>query len=474
MAEIRERIEKAARRHADQPALIDSTHSLTWQQLGMIARAESSKLRDLDGYDLGHVAICGSTSYDFLVAMLSTFDLGTTAVLLDPRYPLDWLKQQTETLGCQLYLSCDGAPLVDAPKLVSRAFASTAKFDPSIAPDDFSVFHNRLSTVTFTSGSTGSPQPILHLLRHHYYGATGSNANLSVEPGDRWLLSLPLYHVGGLSIMFRCLFGGGAMILADKSVSVAEQIVRDRVTHLSLVTTQLARLLRDDQVAEVAKHIKVILVGGGPIPDRLLMSARQAGLNIYPTYGSTEMASQIATAGPGHEDCMKALTHRELNISDDGEILVRGQTLGWGQKSGANWNLLNHRSGWYHTGDIGILDDHGCLIVTGRLDNMFISGGENIQPEPIELALAEIDGIDRAVVVPVEDSEFGQRPVAFVKMQNGGPPPNCDSLRSELESRLPRFMLPIEIFSWPEDHPETGLKPDRGIFLKLAAELRRV
>lgn len=436
----------------------------------MIARVESSKLREIDGFDLGYVAICGPTCYDTLVALLSAFDLGTTAVLLDPRHPSDWLRGQVEALSCQLYLNCNDAPSLDIPKTVSLPFRSSALPDTSVEPADLSVFHNRLSTVVFTSGSTGSARPILHLLRHHYYSATGSNANLSVERGDRWLLSLPLYHVGGLSIMFRCLFGGGAMVLEDGTAGMAEQIVRDRITHLSLVTTQLVRLLRDDLITEAAATLKVIVVGGGPIPNSLLQDARRVGLNVYPTYGCTEMASQIATAGPGHEDCLKPLTHREVRIADDNEILVRGQTLGWGQKSGANWNLLSTRSGWHHTGDVGQVDDRDCLTVTGRLDNMFVSGGENVHPEQIENALADIDGVERAMVAPVEDAEFGHRPVAFVKTQDGSAP-DGDTLRSKLEPKLPPFMMPIEIIAWPEDYVDSGMKPDRSFFAKLAAEL---
>jgi O-succinylbenzoic acid--CoA ligase len=473
MPEVRRRIEAAAQRHADQPALINDAEVLTWRQLGALARIESAKLRRLEGYDLGNVAICGSSGYDYLMALLAAFDLGVTSILLDPRSPADWLKQQLSSLDCQLYLHCDEAPTLTVDKMLCRSFEASAKLDQTSKPVDFSVFHNRLSTITFTSGSTGSARPIMHLLRHHYYSATGSNANLSVEPGDRWLLSLPLFHVGGLSVMFRCLFGGGAMVLADKSIGVAEQIIRDQVTHLSLVPTQLVRLLRDDRVSEIAQHLKVILVGGGPISDTLLNKARAAGLIVYPTYGSTEMASQIATAGPGHENCLRALTHRELNISDDGEILVRGQTLGWGQKSGANWNLLSSRSGWYHTRDVGTLDDHGCLSVTGRMDNMFISGGENIQPELIELALSEIDGVERAFVVPVEDDEFGHRPVAFVSTQDHHTIPDDDSLRSQLEDRLPHFMLPVALFDWPDEHADPDSKPDRAVFTKLAAKLNR-
>jgi len=245
--------------------------------------------------------------------------------------------------------------------------------------------------------------------------------------------------------------------------------------------------LADDRGAGVAGHLKVILLGGGPIPKSLLQEARKQAFPVYPTYGSTEMASQVATAGRMRPDCMQVLPYRQLSISEEGEILVRGETLGLSQTGdGARQSLLGVND-WYHTGDTGYLDKNGCLTVTGRKDNMFISGGENIYPEQIEMALCEIDGIDDAVVVPVDNKEFGHRPVAFLKCQavislseykSGRSEEekfsfDHESLTSTLATKLPRFMLPIAYYPWPQGYDQPGLKPDRVFFRDLAAKLNR-
>jgi len=184
---------------------------------------------------------------------------------------------------------------------------------------------------------------------------------------------------------------------------------------------------------------------------------------------------------------MQVLPYRQLSISEEGEILVRGETLGLSQTGdGARQSLLGVND-WYHTGDTGYLDKNGCLTVTGRKDNMFISGGENIYPEQIEMALCEIDGIDDAVVVPVDNKEFGHRPVAFLKCQavislseykSGRSEEekfsfDHESLTSTLATKLPRFMLPIAYYPWPQGYDQPGLKPDRVFFRDLAAKLNR-
>ena len=123
------------------------------------------------------------------------------------------------------------------------------------------------------------------------------------------------------------------------------------------------------------------------------------------------------------------------------------------------------KEGWFHTGDLGCLNEDGTLTVLGRKDNMFISGGENIQPEEIERHLCHIEGIVQAVVVPVKSEEFGSRPVAFVEIKDGIHISQKE-IHSFLRDYLPSFKLPNQIYSWPATaHP--GLKPDRSYFLRL-------
>ena len=150
----------------------------------------------------------------------------------------------------------------------------------------------------------------------------------------------------------------------------------------------------------------------------------------------------------GHQPCVKVLPYRQLGISSEGEILVKGEVLFKGYVAGGKLNLPYPslpRMDWFPTGDMGQLDKEGCLTVTGRRDNMFISGGENIHPEEIEKALLSIKGIAEAIVVPKEDKEFGQQAHCFYQIARG-----AFSTRvfvKCLEADLPRFKIPDGLLS---------------------------
>jgi o-succinylbenzoate---CoA ligase len=318
----------------------------------------------------------------------------------------------------------------------------------------------RTATIVFTSGSTGTPKAALHTFGNHHYNALGSNGNIVLRPEDRWLHSLPLYHVGGISILFRCLLAGATITLPGQEAPIGESIADLGATHVSLVSTQLLRLLREDTNLG---GLKAVLMGGGPVSASLVDEAVSRGLPIHTSYGLTEMASQVTTTPPGAplealRTAGRVLPEREVSISEEGEILVRGATLFAGYVEGGKLDLPLDTDGWFHTGDLGELDENGCLRVLGRKDNLFVSGGENIQPEEIEEALSALPGVEAAVVVPVDDPEYGQRPVAFVRMENG----STVDVAPELEKVLPRFKIPVAFYAWPEE--SGGMKVNRASF----------
>ena len=237
-------------------------------------------------------------------------------------------------------------------------------------------------------------------------------------------------------------------------------IERSQATHISLVPAQLCRMLEDPKNHPVLRSLKCILLGGSAIGEHLIERSLSLGFPVYLSYGLTEMSSQVATGKPvdAKTPCAKVLPYRQMRIAPDGEILVKGETLFKGYVVGPRLHLPLTSDGWFQTGDLGVLDAQGCLTVLGRKDNMFISGGENIQPEEIERALLAIKGVEQAVVVPKEDKEFGHRPVAFVKFhgQAIGPGYLTDILKKE----LPRFKIPIAFYIWPE-MIEQGMKITR-------------
>jgi O-succinylbenzoic acid--CoA ligase len=246
------------------------------------------------------------------------------------------------------------------------------------------------------------------------------------------------------------------VVFPDRALPLEKQVSDPAVTHLSVVSTQLLRLL--DAGADLS-GLKAVLAGGGPFPEKLIARAIQSGAPIHLTYGMTEAASQIATSGrllqvPSPLHCGRPLADREVRISDEGMIQIRGPMVSPDVLDG---------EGWFSTGDLGRFDSGGNLVILGRLDRMFISGGENIQPEAIEVLLSGVPGIERAAVVGVPDAEFGMRPVAFV----------CGEfreaeLREILRSRLEAFAVPGRFLDWPDGVDAGAAKVDYRALERLA------
>ncbi|UCG61146.1 MAG: AMP-binding protein, partial [Candidatus Zixiibacteriota bacterium] len=199
--------------------------------------------------------------------------------------------------------------------------------------------------------------------------------------------------------------------------------------------------------------------------------ANKIGLPLFTTYGLTEMASQVTTTAPQDDrerlyTSGRVLKHREIRISNDREILVKGKTLFTGYVTQTGIETPFDGAGWFATGDLGRVDADGYLVVTGRKDNMFVSGGENIYPEEIEEAIRQLAGVDDVIVVPVDDEKFGQRPVAFVKYVPGKER-SPEILLKELGKHLPKFKIPTSIHTWPADVPQAGIKSSRAYFQSL-------
>jgi len=317
-----------------------------------------------------------------------------------------------------------------------------------------------------TSGSSGEAKAALHTWANHYYSAKGSNECIPLTSSDRWILSLPLHHVSGLAILARCLTSGAALVIVSED-DLTGAIQRSKSTHVSLVSTQLQRLVADENNHVLLRSFKCILLGGSAFSRVLIEQAVKLGLNIYLSYGLTEMSSQVATGKvvDVNKPCVKVLLYRQLKISAEGEILVAGEVLFKGYVTGTRLPFPSRENDfWFATGDIGALDKDGFLTVTGRRDSMFISGGENIHPEEIEKVLLNIKGVAEVIVVPKEDKEFGQRPIAFIKF--AGKPLEEEFLIQSLQDVLPRFKIPVAFFPWPQNLMAQGIKISRQEFLK--------
>ena len=477
LTEIKCPVAQAAEKYGDQPALVERNRTITYSDYHALVGQLAASL-SASGVGRGdRLALVLDKSIEYAATIMAALRLGVTACPVSTRLPAGARDEQIEQINAShVVIDAEGQPeppdtatvAIDAKDLYSL----TEKADlqaPTLRLD-------QPATIIFTSGSSGRPGAVLHTLGNHYFNALGANENIPFGPNDRWLLSLPLYHVGGLAILFRAALGGGTVALPHPDTDLKDNIFDLGITHLSLVPTQLFRLLQNvKDRSRLSSQLKAILLGGGPLPDRLIQKALGYDWPIIPTYGLTEMASQVTTARPGDGTLRpfnsgRLLKYRELTISGEDEILVRGETLFAGYVDGAQVSLPVDDDGWFATGDCGYFDPEQKLIVTGRKDNMFISGGENIHPEEIEDALCNLPDVIDAVVVAVDSEEYGARPVAFVLTQSGGEI-DIEKILSGLAETLPRYKLPNHIFPWPEDDNHGSLKTARARFKELAVQM---
>ena len=317
-----------------------------------------------------------------------------------------------------------------------------------------------------TSGTGGTPKLALHSYRNHAASAAGSRSLISLQPGDGWALALPLDHISGQAIVFRCLLAGASLIIPAVNETLQQLLLEPHLTHLSAVPTQLLGLQRAGVNLDNST-LQQLLIGGGVIPSGLLNWLSQQPLQSWISYGLTEMSSQVMTGAINPEGKLASLLpHCQLRLSADNEILVRGDSLFLGYYRSTGCQLPLDHQGWFHTRDLGFLDSQQQLSIRGRMDNQFISGGENIQPESIELVIAAYPGIDNCILVPVDDPYYGQRSVAFIT-----PLTAIDSAQLErwLRQRLPRYQVPIHYLQLPTS--EAALKISRVELIRLAAKL---
>lgn len=367
--------------------------------------------RQIEAFPHQRVAFWAPSTPEVILTFFACWKIGKIACPLSPRLPS--AEPALEELETELFTP--SMPQPETPQ-----------------PREWDL--DRLATFLFTSGSMGSPKIACHTLGNLVASARGSNELIPLQPSDRWALTLPLNHVGGLGILLRSYLAKSSVLLSADWKSA---------THLSLVPTQLYRLLKNPTELP---HLKTILLGGAPLPDL------QTPWHVLPSYGMTEMSSQIVTGHHVHP-------FAELKIDSDQEICVKGKVLFQGYYEKGKGIVLPLQDGWFATKDLGCLKD-GKFYILGRKDNLFISGGENIQPEEIEEVIRRVCGLHEAVVVPIVDEEFGARPAVYLQ-----DPLRLEHLQTMLKNHLPKFKIPIKAFALPE---QIGLKVNRKALVERA------
>ncbi len=262
-------------------------------------------------------------------------------------------------------------------------------------------------TLVPTSGTSGARKVVVLTKANIDAAVAASAARLATSASDTWLLVLPLYHVGGLSVLWRSLAAGGAVLLHDRfdAMRVAAALRSGEATVASLVPTMLQRALAADPGPYPPAKV---LLGGAAASPALVERGLDAGLTVLPTYGLTEACSQVATVVPGEERASLGtagppLDGLEVTITAAGRIAVDGPQVSPGYVGEPP------RTGPLVTGDRGRFDGGGRLVVGGRADDVIVTGGENVWPEHVEEVLRSHPGLEDVAVYGVPDQEWGER-----------------------------------------------------------------
>lgn len=448
----------ALEQYANQPALISERGFLTYHDLWVRVAQISAALRSQHVEQGDTIVLDDLAPEEMIPALWSASICGTVAFPLNTRFPFAALEKLLGEIEPKIVIANREFP--------GNESMSVNQLRSSDAPDMTGEHWDphAPTTMLMTSGSSGQPKIVVHSAANHISSAAGSNMNIPLEKQDRWMLTLPLYHVGGLSILYRCARAGAAVVVPDPSTSLGADLRMYSPTHISLVATQLQRIMDEPDGISALQGLRAILLGGSSIPRSLIDRALSNDLPIYLSYGSTEMASQVCTTN--EQDRETGLLHsgrilsgRDLIISYEGEILVKGPTLALGYYNDSEIVDLRDHNGWFHTGDLGYLEVGGALTVTGRMDNQFISGGENIQPEHIERALLTLPDIEEAIVIPQGDEDFGARPVAF--LTTSATDLSRETLNESLRRSLPGYMIPVAYYHLPMTTQPSGIKLSR-------------
>ncbi|WP_125567010.1 o-succinylbenzoate--CoA ligase [Companilactobacillus insicii] len=423
---------KRAKLDPNKIALIIEHSDFTFSELNSTVQLCAKKLHNYI-HEGDRAALFISNSFNGYIAILALQQIGAEIVFLNSRLSSDELKYQLNDSDAKVCLVDDSSEYHQINKVnTNKIFLSdilSMKPDPDYKPvAEFD--NNSVTSIMYTSGTSGRPKGVLQTFGNHFYSAIGTSLNLGINDKDSWVLTVPLFHISGFSIMMRSLIYGIPVYLITNFNEdyINKVLINERATIISLVPTMLKRLLNN---LPAGKHyndnFKCVFLGGGPIDNWTLLRCNMLHIPVIQSYGMTETASNVVALNfrdaerkvGSSGQALFPVNLRISNPNDDGigDIEIKAPNVAKGY---LNKQLLFDKKitddGFYKTGDIGYLDDENFLFVKGRKDDMIISGGENIYPEEVENIYGKLSGLESIFVIGVPDDEWGEVPVAYVTM----------------------------------------------------------
>jgi O-succinylbenzoic acid--CoA ligase len=444
----------------DAAALMAGGEVVTYSAMQERIAVATGRLRTLGVGVRTRVGLWAENGPEWIVTALAVSQAGGVLVPLNTRLTNAEIEWQVARAQLSLVIAGDalagrrpqGCRMVSFGEWASLAAASGS-------PDTGFDNPGRDHAIVFTSGTTGRPKGAVLSWGNQVASVRASAAVLPLARSDRWLASLPFFHVGGLGLVFRCLLAGACVVIPDSFAAsdLNEAIDADGITHVSLVDAVLRRILEARGGRALPQQLRAAVVGGGPVTAGVLDACPQA----LASYGMTETCAMVTVVRPGAPVAQRrtagsALPGVGLRIADDGVIEVRGPMVMRGYLDDPEATGAVLRDGWLRTGDLGEIRADGSLVVLDRRDDLIVSGGENVYPAEIAQVLREHPEVADAVVIGVADEMWGQVPLAVVVARSPGAP----DLRPFLERRLARYKIPRIVYAGEIPRLANG-KPDR-------------
>lgn len=448
------------RQNPSTKTIISSSDTYTFDQLRQKVLATASYFRSLQISSGDCVGMLGNNDVGFVINILALWQLSCVPVPINTRLTESEIDEQLNIANCSNVLVQKNystkvlrtkKKIVEYPIKINEEVSFSGKNE---------LQASNPAVIIFTSGSTKRSKGIILSFDSLYNSAINSNQLLRYTHSDRWLASLPFYHIGGFSIITRSLLFGIPMIIPD-SLSVDDLILslnKCQPTFISLVTAQLKKIV--DENISPNSELKNCLIGGGFSDMELIAKAYELDWPVNLVYGSTETSSFV-TALLKDEILIKpnsvgrAVPTNRIHISDDdgnelkpfeiGEITVKTNSLMSGYLAEKETEQVV-KNGLYYTGDIGYVDEEGYLFIEGRKNYLISTGGENVNPIEVEKALLEHPSIKEAAVFPLKDKEWGEIIAAAVELNNASDKLTYDEVKKFLMEKISGFKIPKKIF----------------------------
>lgn len=455
----------------DHPAIISPDQTITYNELKSRIKSYVMFFKSLGLKEGMHAAILSGNNAGFIELTLALWELGAVPVPLNVRLLDGDLEKLIVHSESQFVFIHDELKERLSEAVSCKRIVFPPQMEEIVTPEALEERErdlNRCALILYTSGTTGVPKGVMHTFNTLLGSARASDSLLRQTSSDRWLASLPFYHIGGFSIPIRAFLFGAAVVIPRslKAEDIALSVESFRPTLISFVTTTLRRLI--EMGVKPNPELRYMLLGGGPVDNELAEKSIKEGWRAVKVYGSTETATlvsavaieeypeELSSAGralPGNTIIIIDEEGREAPAGKSGEIIIKGPSVMAGYWNNSEETGKKLTGGFYYTGDLGHLDSEGYLYVEARRTDLIISGGENVNPLEVEEAILKHPKVKEACVFAMEDKEWGQT-VAAALVKNGAL--EMEELTGFLRNSLASYKIPRSIF-FTEELPRTSL-----------------